>query len=313
MADTQIVNVSPHGDALGKANLTDGAWRKMKAFAAEAKASGLVPANITEGQIIIKIQTGRELGLPPSTSLRHLYVVNGKVALEGEAMLALILADPRCEEVDYGWDDKKNAAYCYMLRSKPKIQQKTWFSLADAQRANLTGNDPWKKYPEVMATWRAISICARRVWADVILGVYLPEELGVAVTVNPVTQAPEAEPEILDGDFEKIDEIMAEVGNGDAPDAPDAPPESDPTGTPAAGENRLECENDPWAEVEQEVRRLSGELGYSDAKVAEDLANCETAEHVALLGIEYAARLAAKAEPKKSYEKPEAGSVGKLL
>ena len=45
----------------------------------------------------------------------------------------------------------------------------------------LVGKHNWKTMPKVMRQWRAISAAFRPVFADVLAGLYTPEEMGAAV------------------------------------------------------------------------------------------------------------------------------------
>ena len=45
----------------------------------------------------------------------------------------------------------------------------------------LAGKDNYKKQAATMYKWRAIAACARAVFADVILGLYTPDEMGADV------------------------------------------------------------------------------------------------------------------------------------
>lgn len=61
--------------------------------------SDMVPKDFKgkPGNCLIAMQWGAELGLKPLQSLQNLAVINGRPALWGDAVIALVLASPVCE------------------------------------------------------------------------------------------------------------------------------------------------------------------------------------------------------------------------
>jgi len=123
--------------------------------------------------IAASILYGREIGLPPMTALRSVYVVNGQVALKAEAMRGLILAA--------GHDlifAESTSARC-VAKGRRKGQEEwsevTW-TVDDARRANLL-RGPWTQYPRAMLKARATAELARDLFADVISGFVALEEV----------------------------------------------------------------------------------------------------------------------------------------
>ena len=60
------------------------------------------------GNIIVAIQMGAELGLPPMQALQNIAVINGRPTLWGDAMLAIIMAHKSFERIKE--DDKETIA-----------------------------------------------------------------------------------------------------------------------------------------------------------------------------------------------------------
>ena len=281
-------------DGLAKAPLTRQSWQLMQAFAGEYIKAGMAQKGETEGSLILKIQTGREIGLPPTAALRHLYVVNNKVALEGEAMLALILADPRCEELDYGWDEEKQRGYCRMVRSQPRIDHTAYFSVADAEAAGLKGKaGPWQEHRPTMCLWRAVSRNSRFVWADVILGVYLPEELGAVV-------------EVVDDETHEVKVVDVMVEDTESEEVSPEPKEGTIVPEEGAGE---------YGEIKKQLHEIGEQLGYSKQKIDADIrATDGSLEQLGLLVDEdYRRRLIDKQAEEAEAEGTESGEIGPLF
>lgn len=135
----------------------------------------LVPAALRgkAPAIAASILYGREIGLPPMTALRSVYVVNGQVALKAEAMRGLILAAGH--ELVF---TESTSARC-VVRGRRKGQEDwsevTW-TIDDARRANLRGTG-WSGYPRAMLKARATAEVARDLFADVISGFVALEEV----------------------------------------------------------------------------------------------------------------------------------------
>lgn len=139
--------------------------------------SDLVPKDFKgkPGNCLIAMQWGAELGLKPLQSLQNLAVINGRPALWGDAVIALVLASPVCEYVNE--DDDGQTAYCRVKR-KGGVEQVRSFSMEDAQRAGLTGKQgPWTQYPKRMRQMRARAFALRDVFPDVLRGMPVAEEL----------------------------------------------------------------------------------------------------------------------------------------
>lgn len=136
---------------------------------------------------------GDSLGLHPSVALKEVYIVDGKPGISGALMIAKIRADGHRVSFKTIRDEAGAfvAATCVGKRIGPDgevVEEDEWtFSLDDAKTAGLlpTTSDKaaWKKYPETMCRWRALSQLARFLFADVFAGgaIYTPDEVEEAV------------------------------------------------------------------------------------------------------------------------------------
>lgn len=146
-------------------------------FAGYLADSDLVPKDFKgkPGNCLIAMQWGAELGLKPLQSLQNLAVINGRPALWGDAVIALVRSSPVCEYVIETQTD--NAATCKVKRRGEPEQERT-FSMADAQAAGLKGKQgPWTQYPKRMMQMRARAFALRDVFPDVLRGLPVAEEV----------------------------------------------------------------------------------------------------------------------------------------
>lgn len=171
----------------------------MRAFADCVISSGLAPKGLERPEaIIIALQLGAELGLPPMASLQNIAVINGRPSVWGDAMLAVCRASPAWggsfrEEFTGDPSTDQFAAVCTVARlGEPPISRT--FSIAAAKRAGLWGKaGPWQQYPWRMLQMRARSWALRDAFPDVLRGIYSAEE--VADMDGPSAEVADAEPE----------------------------------------------------------------------------------------------------------------------
>lgn len=125
-------------------------------------------------QVAAAILYGREVGLPPMTALRTIFIVKGRPAMYAEAMRGLIVAAGH--ELIYR---DANAAQCVAAGRRRDSQ--TWsvvtYTMDDARQAGLAQMDQYKRYPRAMLKARATTELARDVFPDVIGGFASVEEL----------------------------------------------------------------------------------------------------------------------------------------
>lgn len=130
-------------------------------------------------RVVLIIERAKALGIPAALALENMTVVNGRLSIWGDAMVAVVLGHPDCGGVE-SWiegtgDDR--VAHCVTHRRGRKTSPWT-FSVADAKRAGLWGKSgPWSAYPERMLRIRARGFALRDTWADVLTGVGMVEEI----------------------------------------------------------------------------------------------------------------------------------------
>lgn len=168
------------------------AMRLARAFwQSQLKVSG---ANSPE-DVLMVLMAGMEAGLTPFQAVKNIYIVNGKPTIYGDAVMALVQRTgllaaysedkpsmpegiPQNWPADYGVT--VTATRLSELRNGEwaKLTQSHTFTVRDAANAGLWwGKGPWKQYPVRMLTMRARAFVLRDLFADVLGGVGVFEEV----------------------------------------------------------------------------------------------------------------------------------------
>ena len=177
--------------------------------------SDMVPKDFKgqPGNCLIAMQWGSELGLKPLQALQNIAVINGRPALWGDAVIAIVRGSPLCEYVIEEMD-AQGSAVCRVKRRGEQEQVRT-FSDVDAKTAGLLGKQgPWTTNPKRMKQMRARSFALRDVFPDVLKGIAIAEEaqdiadyVAAEKSIDPATgeisNKPAALPPYSDDDFAK--------------------------------------------------------------------------------------------------------------
>lgn len=215
-------------------------FRLAGAFA----GSGMAPRGMDKPeQVMVAILAGAELGLPPFQAVQSFAVVNGRPALWGDGLVAVVRRHGvKIRE----WHDGETA-FCEVTRPDTGEVIVREFSQADAKAAGLAGKQgPWTQYPKRMRQMRARAWAVRDGCADMLRGLAVAEEaedMGEARVVSErpspaeqlalETQAPPAAIEIVDEEAVELPTVDAafaaacpEQGDEGEP-APQSPPTDD--------------------------------------------------------------------------------------
>jgi hypothetical protein len=186
-------------------------------FADMLAQSDLVPKDFQRkpGNVLVAMQWGAEIGLKPLQALQNIAVINGRPAVWGDALLALVRSSPACEYVVES--EEGDTAVCRVKRRGEPEQVRT-FSVADAKTAGLSGKGgPWSNYPKRMRQMRARAYALRDVFADVLKGMPVAEEVmdmppqtGAPRHMGPAPTVPQAAPEMPAGLLEAAENAAAE-------------------------------------------------------------------------------------------------------
>ena len=159
-------------------------WSLMRDMAASLVPTGFLPESIkTPEQAVAIMLKGRELNVPPMYALSNIAIVKGKPTISAEMMLALIYRDHGKKAIRVKESTNTACTVEYRLTGWDDVSSYT-FTIEDAQKANLANSPTWKNYPAAMLRARCISAVARMAFPECIAGMYVPGELGDAVTVT---------------------------------------------------------------------------------------------------------------------------------
>jgi hypothetical protein len=194
-------------------------WDEGFRIANQLAKSNLVPKIYKEQaqDIVVAMQLGAELGLPPMQSLQSIAVINGKPGIYGDGFLGVIMAAPAyAKHTEYylvGVDklveepveengnvqikqvkrrvfERRDAlttddlakedttAVCSFWRRGNPDPFTATFSIGDAKRASLLGKEgPWRNYPSRMLKMRARGFAGRDAFAGELRGMKTAEEI----------------------------------------------------------------------------------------------------------------------------------------
>lgn len=187
-------------------NIEEG-WR-LAQFIAQSE---LVPKGYRgrPADVLVAIQYGMEVGLPPMAALHSIYVTNGRPSLWGDGFLAVIMASPRYKDhaeyyivdgnekeflvaSDLAKDD--TMAVTTFWRTDSARPRTATFSIAKAKKAGLwTKAGPWQEYPDRMLKYRARGFAGHDAFPDVLRGITMVE---IARDEPPIDVEPEPAREV---------------------------------------------------------------------------------------------------------------------
>jgi len=188
-----VAEVKNNGFALQPQSL-----KEAQEFATMLSGSQMVPKSYQgkPADTLVAMMLGSELKLNPIQSLQNIAVINGRPALWGDSMQALVQAHHSFGGMTESFDDASMTATCTVWR-KGGDKHTVHFSQSDASTAKLWGKTgPWTQYPKRMLQLRARGFALRDQFADALSGLISAEEArDMPIDITPDTQhQPKAEP-----------------------------------------------------------------------------------------------------------------------
>jgi hypothetical protein len=171
--------------------------------------SGMFPNIKNEAQAYVLILAGAEMGVGPMEAVSGITLIQGKPTMSANLLAALVKRHPR---YDYRVADHSDSTCRIEFLQDGEVSGVSEFTLEDARKAGLGGNQTWKKYPAALLFARALAQGVRWYAPDVTSSAaYTPEELGadhVETSEQPasVSNAPEPPP------ISELAELVEQVG-----------------------------------------------------------------------------------------------------
>lgn len=145
--------------------------------------------------ILVAIQFGKELGIPPMQALQGIAVINGRPSVWGDLMWALVTSHPQFEDAI---EEVTETQAKVTLKRKGRSPVTVTFTKGDAEKAKLWNKEgPWQTYPKRQLLWRARTFAARDLFPDALKGMVSAEEAmdypeGPTIDAQPAQQQTQA-------------------------------------------------------------------------------------------------------------------------
>lgn len=203
----------------------------MWAFAQCVHKAGMAPKSLAKAeQVLVALQMGAELGLPPMQSLANIAVVNGRPTVWGDLLVALVRRHPQCEYISESWEGQGETRKCVCRakrRGQPELIRE--FGYREAKQAGLLSRDTYRAYPDRMFQCRARTWAIRDLFADLLAGVTATEEAQDEQFIDT------AAPSLESGDDAPLNSLDAAADLLDQDDANAAEAEFEPVDVPYDG------------------------------------------------------------------------------
>lgn len=162
--------------------LSPQAWMMLQSVGEAAYESRKFGLSKREAEV--KMAVAYEFGLPITTALSSVYVIENKPVLAPKLLWARAQAHPSF--TGYAEEKlEKNGKFegwriTIERRGMPPITRD--FTMTQAAAIGLASKENWKNYPEDVCYWRAIDRVLHVAFADVCMGLYGADELGMEIT-----------------------------------------------------------------------------------------------------------------------------------
>jgi hypothetical protein len=141
--------------------------------------SGLVPKALQNkpADALLIILAGLDVGMSAPAAFRGFHVIEGKVCMGADTMIALVLASGKAAYFDRLEESPTSVTYETHRLGSPRPRRCTW-TIEMAKAAAIDRKDNWRLYPRAMLSARAKAELARDVYPDILAGLHTPDELG---------------------------------------------------------------------------------------------------------------------------------------
>lgn len=167
-------------------------------------------AKLGQETILGTLITARRIGMDPMYALNGgIYSIKGKYGISAEGMNSLVRAKGHSIVIDPTSNSERSVLIG--KRADNGDSCTCTYTLQDAQRAGLVvGGGTWEKHPGSMCFARAVSNLCRRLFPDVIAGLYVEDEINEIAKGSDKT--PKLENAVIDIDPKKMSPLqVAEI------------------------------------------------------------------------------------------------------
>lgn len=176
-------------------------------YAKALSAGSMLPESYRNqpANVLIAMGLGQSMGLSPAESLYRIAVIKGKPTASAELIAAQVRkAGHKLRVITEGTSVKATI----VRADDPDFEHTVVRDMAWAQRMGLDKNDNYRRQPETMLQWRAITACARLACPEALYGVaHTPDEIDdVPQTTSGLgavlgKDEPETDDQPLDGEL----------------------------------------------------------------------------------------------------------------
>ena len=199
-----MVRLDPHGlEPVGM----DQAYR-LASVLAKAGIGGVKSAE----DALARLLAGRELGIPAMTSIRQLYVFDGKIGMEATLMHALCLRSPLCEYFEHVSTTDEETIFVAKRRGRPEKRHS--FTAKKAQDAGMMQRGEHKeknnydRWLHQMLEARCKAQLARLVFPDILGGIYTRDELTTGIADETTPAEIEVDAKVVAHDQAAVEGVM---------------------------------------------------------------------------------------------------------
>lgn len=167
---------------------------QVAGFCGLCQRAGMLPKGTSLEGAVVAVLAGARLGLDAFQAIQGISVINGRPALWGDALVAIVKGSGLLEDekVEYLPTRKDCLGVRYTCKRKGiHTPYEGTFTKADAEKAGLWGKNVWGAYPARMMLSRARAYALRDAFADVLKGFRVAEEEQDVVDASPTAPAPE--------------------------------------------------------------------------------------------------------------------------
>lgn len=177
--------------AIGSQGIILQQFSEAARFAEMIWRSGMAPKDIdTPEKVLVVMQMGMEVGLPPMAALNGICVINGRPSIWGDNLPGLVTGKGVMEDMEEWYElngvrldraptkpSSGLSAVCMVKRrgrERPLVREFTWDMAVQAGLDKKSG--PWQGYPLRMLAMRARAWAIRDQFPDVLRGCAVAEE-----------------------------------------------------------------------------------------------------------------------------------------